>query len=71
VHLVEEEDGAPALLPEQATGPSTTSRTSFTPAVTAESGTNCLAVAVATTDASVVLPVPGAPQDGESAGPTR
>ena len=41
--------------------PSTTSRTSFTPAVTADSGTKCLDVAAATTVASVVLPVPGGP----------
>ena len=40
---------------------STTSRTSLTPAVTADSGTKRLAVAVATTEARVVLPVPGGP----------
>ena len=47
--------------PSSRRAPSTTSRTSFTPAVTADRGTNCLAVAVATTEARVVLPVPGGP----------
>ena len=47
--------------PSRRRAPSTTSRTSLTPAVTAERGTNCLAVAVATTEASVVLPVPMPP----------
>jgi hypothetical protein len=38
-----------------------TSRTSFTPAVAADSETNWRFVRDATTDASVVLPVPGGP----------
>ena len=50
--------------PRSRRAPSTTSRTSFTPALTAERGTKRLAVASATTEARVVLPVPGrAPQD--------
>ena len=41
---------------------STTSRTSFTPAETADRGSNALLVAPATRRATVVLPVPGGPQ---------
>ena len=41
--------------------PSMTSRTSFTPAVTADSDTNSRSVIDATTVARVVLPVPGGP----------
>ena len=40
---------------------SATSRMSFTPAVTAESGSNARLVAPAMSRASVVLPVPGGP----------
>ena len=42
--------------------PAITSRTSFTPAVTAESDTKARSVVDATTVARVVLPVPGGPQ---------
>ncbi len=41
---------------------SRTSRTSFTDALTADSGSNALAVVSAMSRASVVLPVPGGPQ---------
>ena len=48
--------------PRRARARSAASRTSFTPAVTAESGSNALLVAPATSRAIVVLPVPGGPQ---------
>lgn len=51
---------------------SMTARTSFTPAVIADSSTNRFSVAWLTTYASVVLPVPGGPQritDDAPAGP--
>ena len=48
--------------PRRARARSATSRTSFTPAVTADSGSNALLVAPATRRAIVVLPVPGGPQ---------
>ena len=52
---------------------SITSRTSFTPAVTADSCSNARRVVPATASASVVLPVPGGPQKIAltSAGPAR
>ena len=48
--------------PMRARARSATSRTSFTPAVTADSGSNAFSVAPATRRAIVVLPVPGGPQ---------
>ena len=47
--------------PSRARARSATSRTSFTPAVTADSGSNAFSVAPATSRAIVVLPVPGGP----------
>jgi hypothetical protein len=44
-------------------------RTSFTPAVTADSSTNRRPVAVATSIASVVLPVPGGPHSSSDSEP--
>ncbi len=48
--------------PMRARARSATSRTSFTPAVTADNGSNAFSVAPATRRAIVVLPVPGGPQ---------
>ena len=48
--------------PIRSRAPAITSRTSFTDAFTAESGTNALVVASAMSRASVVFPVPGGPQ---------
>ena len=62
VHLVEEQDRwAPRRL-SQSFACSTAARTSFTPAITAESATNSASHVRATRRASVVLPVPGGPQ---------
>ena len=61
VHLVEEQDRAPAVLADPGRARSAISRTSFTPAVTADSGSNAFSVAPATRRAMVVLPVPGGP----------
>ncbi len=48
--------------PSRSRAAAITSRTSFTDAFTADSGTNALVVASAISRASVVLPVPGGPQ---------
>ncbi|MDQ1358833.1 MAG: hypothetical protein QOG44_3206 [Acidimicrobiaceae bacterium] len=48
--------------PIRCRAPAMTSRTSFTPAVTAESPTNARRVAPAINRARVVFPVPGGPQ---------
>ena len=48
--------------PSRARARSATSRTSFTPALTAESVSNAFALTPATSRAIVVLPVPGGPQ---------
>ena len=47
--------------PSRAFARAATSRTSFTPAFTADSGSNAFWVAPATSRAIVVLPVPGGP----------
>ena len=61
--LVEEEDRAAARArPFARAARSATSRTSLTPAVTADNGSNAFSVAPATRRAMVVLPVPGGPQ---------
>ena len=49
--------------PMRARARSAISRTSFTPAVTADSGSNAFSVAPATSRAIVVLPVPGGPHN--------
>ena len=62
VDLVDEEDGAPALLAEQAPGLVDARRGRRPrPAFTADRGTKVLAVVAATTWARVVLPVPAGP----------
>ncbi len=48
--------------PIRSRAPAITSRTSFTEALTADSGTNALVVASAISRANVVFPVPGGPQ---------
>ena len=62
VHLVEEQHRLAAALALAATcACSTAARTSFTPAITADSATNSASQVRATSRASVVLPVPGGP----------
>ena len=61
VHLVEEQDRPWPRSPSRFRARSTTSRTSFTPALTALIGSNALSVAPAMRRAIVVLPVPGGP----------
>ena len=61
VDLVEEEHGLATAAPEALRAPSTTLRTSASPAATADSSSSAIPAAVATSRAIVVLPHPGGP----------
>ena len=68
VHLVDEQHRLASAAAELRRAASMTSRTSLTPAATAETSTNRRSVCAETIPAMVVLPVPGGPHSSSAVG---